>query len=138
MKWRRNRNNHTTLLTEAEEVVREAERLLSGKALDDVPGHRRRAWALICPLAHSDRDGLQKLACARTASLSTRPTWDAVIAYLAGEVLTTAPGDEALVKIQRQVLIPLELKLLGNGIREPTKPRELVTLVLAVLGSHQS
>ena len=136
MEWHRDRDKDKADLTEVEEVIAEAQRLLSGRTFDAQRGYRRRGWALIGALAHGDREELQKLAGAGISSHPASATWDAVLAYLAGEVLGAAPNDPALVQVQRQVLIPLELKLLGAGVRGPSNPRELVTLVLAALDAH--
>ncbi len=136
MKWYRDRHKDKADLADVEEVIAEAERLLSGRILDTQRGYRRRGWALVGALAHGERAELQKLAGATLSSHPTRATWDAALAYLAGEVLDAAPTDRALVQVQRQVLIPLELKLLGAGVRGPSNPRELATLVLASLDAH--
>ena len=136
MKWHRNRDKGKADLTEVEEVIAEAERLLSGRALDTQRGYRRQGWALVGALAHGERAELQKLAGATLSSHPASATWDAVLAYLAGEVLDAAPTERALVQVQRQVLIPLELKLLGAGVLGPSNPKELATLVLASLDGH--
>jgi hypothetical protein len=137
MKWHRNRGKHKADLAVVEGVIAEAQRLLSGRTFDAQRGHRQRGWAVVGALAHGDRAELQKLARTGISSHPTSATWDAALAYVAGEVLEAAPSDRALVQVQRQVLIPLELKLLGAGGRGQPNPRELVTLVLASLDAHR-
>jgi hypothetical protein len=137
MKWHRDRDKHKADLTEVEGVIAEAQRLLSGRTFYVQRGHRQRGWAVVGALAHGDRTELQTLAGAGMSSHPTSATWDAVLAYLAGEVLDAAPSEVALVQVQRRVLIPLELKLLGAGVRGQSTPRDLVTLVLASLDAHR-
>ena len=136
MEGHRDHGEDNADLTEVEDVIAEAQRLLSGRTFDAQRGCRRRGWALIGALAHGDRQELQKLAGGGITSHPTSATWDAILAYLAGEVLDTAPSDPALVQVQRQVLIPLELKLLGASVQGPSNPRELATIVLASLDAH--
>jgi hypothetical protein len=136
MEWHRDGDNDKADLTEVDEVIAEAHRLLSGRTFDAQRGCRRRGWALIGALAHSDRAELKKLAGAGISSHPASAIWDSVLAYLAGEVLDAAPSDPALVQVQRQVLIPLELQLLGADVRGPSSPRELATAVLASLDAH--
>ncbi len=136
MKWHRGRDKDKAGFAEVEEVIAEAQRLLRGKTFDAQRGYRRRGWALVGVLAHGDRQELQKLAGGGISSHPASATWDAVLAHLASEVLDAAPSGPTLVRVQRQVLIPLELKLLGAGVRGPSNPRELVTLVLAALDAH--
>ena len=138
MKWHRDRDKNKDQgdVTAVEEVIAEAQRLVNGKTFHAQSGYGRQGWALIGALAHGDGEELRKLAGAGISSHPTIATWDAVLAYLAGEVLDAAPSDPALVQVQRQVLIPLELELLDAGVRGPSNPRELVTLVLAALDAH--
>ena len=84
----------------AEEVIAEAQRLLSGRTFDTQRGYRRRGWALIGALAHGGRAEPQKLATAGISSHPASATWDAVLAYLAGEALDGAPSGPALVQVQ--------------------------------------
>ena len=57
MKWFRGRDKDKADLTEVEEVIAEAGRLLSGRAFDAQRVYRRRGWALVGALAHGDRAG---------------------------------------------------------------------------------
>ncbi len=62
MKWHRDRDKDKADFTEVEEVIAEAQRLLSGRTFNAQRGYRRRGWALTGALAHGDREELQKLA----------------------------------------------------------------------------
>ena len=48
---------------------------------------------------------------------------------LAGELLSAAGTEQALVELQREELVPLELDLLAVGSPTPATPGELVSLV---------
>lgn len=66
-------------------------------------------------LAHADINRLAELGrnCRRG---SVRRTWGTEMARLAGDIAERAGTAEALVAIQRGVLLPLELKLLAGQV----------------------
>jgi hypothetical protein len=129
--WPRRRN-----LESEDSVVVATVRLLKGEAVDlfiesgqDVP-----VWARLNRLAHSDLDVLTSLN--RTGLFSNR--WDAVVAYLAAELLGAGYRQpEEVAWLQRTILVPLELALLGAQLPQPVTPGQLATLVLNALRHAQ-
>lgn len=117
-----------------EAVTAEAERLLSGRTYDEEVARRRfvRAWTVVSALAHCDRDRLLELQSGDPSLRSRR--WSAVLAYLATELAIHAPTDADLVRIQREVLVPLELDLLDPVTMWIGSPTQLVDEVSADLG----
>jgi hypothetical protein len=107
-------------------VVTEAERLVDGSSFDEQVARHRvvPAWAVVGALAHADRSRLVALEEGRTPGPSRR--WSAVLSYLAAEVARCATSDVELSRIQRQVLIPLELDLLDPRLRWVGSPAQLV------------
>lgn len=92
------------------------------------------AWAHVNRLAHGSHDDLVDLS----SGLADRPPrfeWTSAIAYLAGEILATVRNDEERLRgLQRQVLIPLELRLAGDWLAT-MRPEQLVELVSRELES---
>ncbi len=115
-------------------VVPASINLLEGGAVEvfrqsgqSVPG-----WAYVNALAHSRAD---KLTSLKTPSRFLHPSgWDAVLAYLATELLTIAHGRlDEISFMQRADLVPLELDLLAGEIQEPETPGQLAELVINAL-----
>lgn len=131
--WRR----HNEAKAEAKGVIGEAERLLNGRAVDSnsLRGRRVSVRGLVSVLAHGERHHLRRLC---NVSSTTHPgSWAATLGYLATELLAMAPDDATLLRIQRQVLVPLELRLLGGEIPPPSTPARLATLVVHALAERQ-
>ena len=117
------------------ETIDEAERLLAGRSLDS-PGsccNPVAAWSIVGTLGHASRADFRGLA--PTIGRPHRDLWWGVVAFLAGETLSATRDDETLVRIQRKVLIPLELSLLGGEVPSPTSPLGVVAMVRRALGS---
>jgi hypothetical protein len=95
------------------DVVRECEAFVTGRYYEVLLERHQLipAWALVNPLAHSDRCEVERIA-----SLSIpRHKALAALPYMAREVLLHTPPDNAsLEHIQDSTLIPLELELLGE------------------------
>jgi hypothetical protein len=87
-------------------------------------------------LAHGDVHRLQELA--GDWSHAHPASWSAMLAYLAAKVLSSAPNDAELLRVQREALVPLELRLLDGATAAPTMPGQLTTLVLGALEAHQT
>jgi hypothetical protein len=129
--WPRRRN-----LESEDSVVVATVRLLKGEAVDlfiesgqDVP-----VWARLNRLAHSDLEVLTSLH--RTGLFSN--SWDAVVAYLATELSGAGYRQpEQVAWLQRAILVPLELALLGAQLPQPVTPGQLATLVLNALRQAQ-
>jgi len=98
------------------EVVSEASALLSGTAIDRF---RERgivattpSWLLVNALAHAQPARLHEWAIGGVAG---RPTnLDASLARLSRLILDTACTDDDIRSLQRDVLVPFELSLLGG------------------------
>jgi hypothetical protein len=117
-------------------VIVEAERLLTGKVcdIDDLGERPNPGWSPINILAHGVHADLLRISDDR---VTRRPgSWAAVLGDLATELLRVTSGPSALVGLQRQVLVPLELQLLANAIPVPTTPAQLRALVLGALEEH--
>jgi hypothetical protein len=127
--WRRRNHSENT-----DSVVLASVRMLEGNAAElfRESGQGVPAWAYLNALAHSQADQLTTLT---TAPLFLRPGgWDAVVAYLATELLTIAHGrPDQISVIQRAALVPLELGLLAGEVPEPEIPGQLAELVIDAL-----
>ncbi len=111
------------------EVVREAERMLSGRTLESFISRRDRvpAWSLVALLGHGSRRDLLRLA---SPMASPDPAgWSGTVARLARDLLAMSDGDAGLLRLQRRSLIPLELRLLGGLTSPPATPAELFLMV---------
>jgi hypothetical protein len=117
------------------QTIDEAERLLSGRLLDsrDVWRSELPAWRIVATLGHASRAELRRLE----ASLGRRDpdSWRGAVAFLAGETLSVAPDEEGLIRVQRRVLIPLELSLLGGEGPPPTNPLAIIDIVRRALNT---
>lgn len=106
----------------------ECEAFLAGRWADGrhTNGHPLPRWAWLNQAAHADVGSLREAATRRVDSTSR--SGDDIQVVLARAVLAaSAPGD--LVRLQREVLVPLELRLMGTV----TSPRRAVELVAAAL-----
>lgn len=118
-------------------IVVEAERLLSGEAVEKYhyPARQIPAWSLVNTLAHNDRRGLEELT--RRGASAHPGSWGATLGYLAHELNAMAPSGADLTELQRQLLVPLELQLLGGQVEVPTTPTRLAIMVSRALDKRQ-
>ena len=135
--WRWGRERSSARVDDLE-VVAEAERLLTGRMLDLESRKHERSWTLIGSLAHSDWEQMQILACDAGRTHCDPGGWRAALAFLADVLLSTARTQQMLLQVQRQVLIPLELRLLGGETLPLRAPADFVALVTSALGGHLS
>ena len=97
----------------AKNVLAEADAIMSGHARRFWNGaHALPAWNTLNQLAHSDVMTLRTLA--------DRPVrwkdWDGVTSSLAADIVTLAGNQpDAMLRLQRVCIIPLELRLLACG-----------------------
>jgi hypothetical protein len=114
-------------------VVREAERLLEGRAVEGFIDRHEPvpAWTLISLLGHADRPSLASLA--HPAGWPAPGGWSASMGRLAARLLDSARDERALLLLQRRALVPLELGLLGGALEPPRSPLELTDLVEGAL-----
>ena len=120
-------------------VVQLAEALIQGDVLIALQerGEAAPAWGYLNLLAHSDRGSLRRV---RDFNQSRRPLsgWGTVVFDLIVDMLNSAPSDEDLQALQRNALVPLELKIWGGG-KHCAHPRistfSCVALFTAIWGS---
>jgi hypothetical protein len=119
----------------AQQVLTEARRLLNGQALETYPFERHLpSWAPVNCLAHSDIEQLGHIAADR--SHDHPGSWSAILAYLATDLLAAAPSPAELRRVQREALIPLELRIFEGTIPPPKTPGQLAKLVGETLDTH--
>jgi hypothetical protein len=117
------------------QTIDEAERLLTGRLLDspDFSSNPVSAWSIVGTLGHASLADLKRLEAA-VGRRDPNP-WRRVVAFLASETLGSAADEDALIRLQRNVLVPLELRLLGGEVPSPTTALGIVTLVRRALNS---
>lgn len=123
---------------DTELVVAECEAVLSGRYAEHLEDRQRRVpgWAWLNLLAHGTAEDLQS-ANGRGGPAATQ-RWRDARAYLAGEVLgAVAPGGATLGNLQRDVLVPLELRLASPERTSVPTPGELVSCLLAALDAYR-
>jgi len=114
-------------------VVQLAEALIQGDVLIALQerGEAAPAWGYLNLLAHSDRTSLRRV---RDFNQSRRPLsgWGTVVFDLIVDILNSVPTDEELTALQRNALIPLELKI-WDGREMLASPQDLDILVRSAL-----
>jgi hypothetical protein len=125
------RHEERAIRAEAAELVCEAEAIVQGRLLVDrwsvQPGLY---WMALNTLAHAEWHFLTQIADGEPINGGT--IWDGALRLLASEVLAAAGSSERLIGVQRAILVPLELRVLGASTT-PTGAAELVRVVLAEL-----
>ena len=126
----------------AGDLATKCEAFLAGNYVEllDQLGQRVPSSAWLNPLAHGDADRLATLAAGRWDQLSLEYLpWERAVIFLAGDVLDTMGrlGCD-LVDLQRSLLVPLELELLSRREGTPFEPRQLASMVLALLHNRPS
>jgi hypothetical protein len=121
---------------QAREVVVDAERLLTGWVcdMDDLDGCPNPGWSLMSILTQGNHAGILRLSDSR---VTRHPrSWAATLGDLAAELLRVASGPSTLLRLQRRVLVPLELQLLNDEIPVPTSPAQATAVVVGALEEH--
>lgn len=119
----------------AEELIADCEAFLAGRYAEHLEARGRRvpAWAWVNLLAHGTGDELAAARHLVQDGTDPRSQWRAARAFLAREVLEAAvAAGTTLDDLQRRVLIPLELELMGWPAAL-WGPRHVVLRVLGVL-----
>ncbi len=122
---------------ESGDLPQECELFLSGRYVECVrsTGRTIPAWVRVNPLAHgsaTDLIGLSSVAGDRLLGWD----WASVIGQLAAEILAAVGDDPArLQELQRDVLIPLELRLADDAV-VVMHPAQLAQVVSRELESH--
>jgi hypothetical protein len=119
----------------ADELVAECEAFLAGRYAEHLEARRLRvpAWAWVNLLAHGTVGELEAARHVTADDGSPSAQWRAARAFLAREVLeAAAAADTTLADVQRRLLVPLELELMGWPAAL-WGPRHVVLRVLGVL-----
>ena len=99
-----------------EVAVAQADRLLRGQAAADCPDDADRpCCALVNALAHADQNDLARLVSVQP---SPNDRWSTTVVELATEIQLRVTNETDLTRLQREVLIPLELQLLDQPSRQ--------------------
>lgn len=141
--WRRSPKDEVAV--QARDLTAECEALLRGRLVEflQAQGRWTPAWAWVNALAHGSADDLARAAAGRgigdtPEGLGEGPGWRAVLAFLAGDILSrVAAGDVTLDRLQQSALIPLELKLM-RGVERPAPDQgRLAAMVMAAVRRPQ-
>jgi hypothetical protein len=123
----------------------EVEAFLTGRLVDHLSGCRQPvpAWAALNRLAHADRDELRNLVerggeLRVTHPSFVQPQWMATERFIAGQVLARSGTAEALARIQRTMLIPLELQLIEWAKIEPLTEEQVLQAGAQALDTYRS
>lgn len=115
------------------EVVEDCAAFLLGRYVEELESRSMAVpvWAWTNVLAHGMPDDLRRTADdSRVGPGSTRE-WRAARAYVAAELLEATARDQSLAETQRQLLIPLELRLAARSDVERWTPQRWVATVRA-------
>lgn len=93
---------------------------------------RSPAWTYVNRLAHSGPADLWAYANTHTAD-----GWSAAVSLLAADMLAAEGPECELEWLQREVLVPMELDMLGGG-SQPANPADLVAFVASGIDRHRS
>lgn len=98
-------------------VADEIEAFLAGRLVDHLAARSAPvpAWAALNRLAHANRAELRALADGGGCPLLAVVPWATTERTIAGSLLARAPTAEALGRIQRCALVPLELRLVERS-----------------------
>ena len=124
------------------EVATDCERFLEGSYLRHLCSTRDQVphWVWLSTLAHATPDGIVAIAT-RSSDLEKRPellAWSRALSFLACELIQrSAKSDQTVSELQRSVLVPLELQMMGTSIG-PSEMTRRVLLALQQRSSHHS
>lgn len=118
-----------------QELVADCEAFLTGRYVEhllEAEAHVP-AWAWTNLLAHGTEEQLRGSCASVGLDASGAEPWLLARRYLAGEVLDKANRHGPLLKVQAQVLVPLESDLASRPNMGSSRPSDWVTAVLAAL-----
>ncbi|HEY7626980.1 MAG TPA: hypothetical protein VH761_07925 [Ilumatobacteraceae bacterium] len=118
------------------ELVRDCEAFLAGRYVEYVlnRGDHVPTWAWTNLLAHGTVEQLRSPATTFSVNwIELLQPWLQARAYLAGEILDAAYRDGPLCRVQRKLLVPLELRLASDPATKLLAPSEWVGKVLKSL-----
>ena len=124
-------------LTPEAAVVAAAEAILEGRAIEEYrdEGLAVPPWALVNTLAHAPVYRLRALAEAE--ALYHPRSLDAALSRLAACLLAVGPDPAGVVAVQRELLVQVELIVLGHDERSPAVALGELELMLGALLSHR-
>jgi hypothetical protein len=122
----------------------ETEAFLQGRLVEHLAAAGRPvpAWAIVNKLAHASRHDLAELVDATASTDRQRdvrpPAWRVTQARLASRLVRTSAEPNETSKLQRQLLIPLELSLIERSKTEILTPRQAIAAAADALdhGHH--
>lgn len=118
------------------ELVRDCEAFLAGRYVEYVldRGDHVPTWAWTNLLAHGTEEQLRSPATTFSVNwIELLEPWLKARAYLAGEILDGAYRDGPLCRVQRRLIVPLELKLACDRSSKLLTPSDWVSKVLTSL-----
>jgi hypothetical protein len=124
-------------------LVADAEAFLNGNYLDHLRGQGDGAsgWAWLNRLAHGDLESIARVPGSIISHIAqlgewTNDEWLTAEQIIVSEVLDLVSGDaSALARLQKGVLVPLELRLIQVDLSRGLTPIELVQSTRAALHS---
>ncbi|HET9443366.1 MAG TPA: hypothetical protein VFO65_08575 [Acidimicrobiales bacterium] len=119
----------------ARKLVAETERFLAGRYADDLTavGLPVPVWAWTNLLAHGTLDELREIAPRGDRVGVVPDEWPRARSFLASEILGLVDGGVRLDRLQRMVLVPLELELSSQAMVAWWRPGRWIATVLAAL-----
>jgi hypothetical protein len=135
--WRKTSSGQSGARRQARSLVQETESFLCGRVRDRYveQGLSVPPWAELNWLAHAEPSDVRARA-AQQPGQETKGTWSWATGILARELVSNAGGkQDAMLELQRQCLIPMELTLMGQG-GNGFLPKHLVALGVPRLRSH--
>jgi hypothetical protein len=123
----------------ARELAGECEAFLTGTYAERAVqrGGDPPVWAWTNLLAHGGETQLVDEARGHAKDVLPSRRWREARAYLATELLARARRGTSIARLQREVLVPLELQLASRPGVQCWQPQEWVTAVLAALDEHR-
>ncbi|MDA8392833.1 MAG: hypothetical protein M0Z87_08545 [Actinomycetota bacterium] len=123
-----------------QELVAETEAFLDGsmETLLERQGRLVPDWAYVNRLAHSDLEGVRRLASAKAVGRGSRVSWISAMSAVA-DFLKNAAGDkpDILRSVQTRCLVPYELELIARGYGAQAKsPDGVRTELIRLLRDH--
>lgn len=122
----------------------EVEAFLAGRYVDHLATRRQPVppWAVINRLAHADRTELVNLVAGMgpdgiPVPRAVQPQWEESERFVAAHLLATSGSPEAIRRVQRTTLIPLELALIERVKTERLTAEQVLEAGAAALGGDR-
>ncbi len=127
--WGHRRGRKAANPEPTEPVIEEAVAVLSGRCVErfTATGRRVPRWAWLNAVAHGDQDDLRAIAA--VGRLANSGSWAAAIGRVADEMLEGGRSRDDIARLQAELVVPLELDVLGDRHRLPVRPRDFDRLL---------